>query len=159
MKPSAAGISITHRKKSTSPHVVRSAYASTTIGSRTGPRRALGIAARPAKRGYRPDLRAVSIYQRPLIHTRFSFISKPAISLEPTGNANGRHEGWAWTRLQDKSQLRWSRSNSSEFSSYAIGARSMLGASRRRIDNDIATLFFTSFPLVRTLDSYLTDLF
>ncbi|KAN0121655.1 Ribosomal L28e/Mak16 [Russula decolorans] len=61
VKPSATGISITHRKKSTSPHVVRSAYASTTIGSRTGPRRALGIAAQPAKRGYRPDLRAATL--------------------------------------------------------------------------------------------------
>jgi hypothetical protein len=46
----------------------------------------------------------------------------------------------------------------SEFSSYAIGARSVLGASRRRIGNDIATLFFTSSPLVRPLDFYLTDL-
>lgn len=62
MKQSATGIAITHRKKATSSRAVRSAYASTTIGSRTGPRRALGIAAQPAKRGYRPDLRAVSVY-------------------------------------------------------------------------------------------------
>ena len=62
MKPSATGIAITHRKKSTSSRAVRSAYASTTIGSRTGPRRALGTAAQPAKRGYRSDLRAVSVY-------------------------------------------------------------------------------------------------
>lgn len=158
MKPSATGISITQRKKSTSPHVVRSAYTSTTIGSRTGPRRALGIAAQPAKRGYRPDLRAVSIYLGPLIHTRFAFVAKTRTLVRTHWKRIGRHEGWAWTCLQDKSQLRWSRSNSSELSSYAIGARSMLGASRRRIGNDIATLFFTSSPLVSPLDSYLTDL-
>jgi hypothetical protein len=160
VKPSATGVSITHRKKSTSPHVVRSAYASTTIGNRTGPRRALGVAAQLAKRGYRPDLRAVSIY---LGLPQFIFDSplllrKPAFSLEPTGNAIGRHEGWVWTCLQDKSQPRWSRSNSSESSSYAIGARSMLGASRRRIGDDIATLFFTFSPRVDSLDSHLTDL-
>lgn len=79
MKPEATGISITHRKKSTSPRVVRSAYTSTAIGSRTGPRRALGIAAQTAKRGYRPDLRAVSIYLGSLIHTRFAFIAKTRI--------------------------------------------------------------------------------
>jgi hypothetical protein len=158
VKPSATGISITHRKKSKSPHVVRSAYASTTVGSRTGPRRALGIAAQPAKRGYRPDLRAVSIYPEPLIILDSPLLRKHAFSLEPTGNAVGRNEGWVWTRLQDKSQPRWSRSNSSEFSSYAIGARSMLGASRRRIGNDIAILFFLSSPLFHLLDSYLTDL-
>jgi large subunit ribosomal protein L28e len=61
VKPSPTGIAITHRKKSSSPHAVRSAYASTTIGSRTGPRRALGIAAQPAKRGYRSDLRAATL--------------------------------------------------------------------------------------------------
>ncbi|KAH9969111.1 ribosomal L28e/Mak16 [Russula dissimulans] len=61
VKPSVNGIAITHRKKSASPHLVRSAYASTTIGSRSGPRRALGIAAQPAKRGYRPDLRAATL--------------------------------------------------------------------------------------------------
>jgi len=61
VKPSATGIAITHRKKSTSLHAIRPAYASTTIGSRTGPRRALGIAAQPAKRGYRPDLRAATL--------------------------------------------------------------------------------------------------
>ena len=61
VKPVANGIAITHRKKSASPHIIRSAHASTIIGSRTGPRRALGIAAHPAKRGYRPDLRTVSV--------------------------------------------------------------------------------------------------
>ncbi|KAI0005564.1 ribosomal L28e/Mak16 [Russula compacta] len=61
VKPSANGIVITHRKKSSSPRVIRSAYASTTIGSRSGPRRALGIAAQLAKRGYRPDLRPATL--------------------------------------------------------------------------------------------------
>jgi len=61
VKPVANGIAIAHRKKSASPHAIRSAHASTVIGSRTGPRRALGIAAQPAKRGYRPDLRKVSV--------------------------------------------------------------------------------------------------
>ena len=61
VKPVANGIAITHRKKSASPHAIRSARATTIIGSRAGPRRALGIAAQPAKRGYRPDLRKVSV--------------------------------------------------------------------------------------------------
>ncbi|KAI0249501.1 ribosomal L28e/Mak16 [Lactifluus subvellereus] len=61
VRPSPNGIAITHRKKSASTHSVRTAYASTIIGSRTGPRRALGIAAQSAKRGYRPDLRAATL--------------------------------------------------------------------------------------------------
>ncbi|KAH9996478.1 ribosomal L28e/Mak16 [Russula vinacea] len=61
VKPSPTGIAITHRKKSSSSHAIRSAYATTVVGSRTGPRRALGIAAQPAKRGYRPDLRAATL--------------------------------------------------------------------------------------------------
>lgn len=152
MRPSATGISITHRKKSTSPRVVRSAYASTIIGSRTGPRRALGIAAQPAKRGYRPDLRAVSMYPGSSFISDSPLSRTPAFSLEPTGNAIGRHEGWAWTCLQYKSQPRRSRSNSSGYSSYAIGARSMLGTSSRRIGDDTTILFFTSSSLIRPLD-------
>ncbi|KAH9982325.1 ribosomal L28e/Mak16 [Lactifluus volemus] len=61
VRSSPNGIAITHRKKSASLHAIRPAYASNTIGSRTGPRRALGIAAQPAKRGYRPDLRAATL--------------------------------------------------------------------------------------------------
>lgn len=61
VKPSPNGIAITHRKKTAPSRAVRAAYSTTTIGSRTGPRRALGIAAQAAKRNYRPDLRAVSI--------------------------------------------------------------------------------------------------
>ncbi|KAI9454924.1 ribosomal L28e protein family-domain-containing protein, partial [Lactarius psammicola] len=55
------GIAITHRKVKASPRAVRAAYATNTIGSRTGPRRALGIAAQAAKRNYRPDLRAATL--------------------------------------------------------------------------------------------------
>ena len=69
MKPVANGIAIAHRKKSASPHVIRSAHASTVIGSRTGPRRALAIAAQPAKRGYRPDLRKVGVQCALPFHT------------------------------------------------------------------------------------------
>ncbi|KAI0271435.1 ribosomal protein L28e [Gloeopeniophorella convolvens] len=61
VKSTPTGIAITHRKKSASPHTVRPAYATTVIGSRTGPRRALGVAAHATKRGYRPDLRKATI--------------------------------------------------------------------------------------------------
>lgn len=70
VNPSANGTAVIHRKKSSSPRAVRSAYASTVIGTRTGPRRALGIAAQPSKRGYRPDLRRVSLCLNFSIHTR-----------------------------------------------------------------------------------------
>ncbi|KAI0321276.1 ribosomal L28e/Mak16 [Amylostereum chailletii] len=58
---SPSGIKITHRKKTASPYAVASARATTTIRARSGPRRALGIAASTAKRGYRPDLRAATL--------------------------------------------------------------------------------------------------
>ncbi|KAI4523245.1 ribosomal L28e/Mak16 [Schizophyllum commune] len=51
------GIKITTRKVKAAPSKVASARSTTTIRPRSGPRRALGIAASPAKRGYRPDLR------------------------------------------------------------------------------------------------------
>jgi hypothetical protein len=65
--------------------------------------------------------------------------------------------------LQDKSLLRWSRSNSSELSSYAIGARSMLGASCRRIGDDIASthhplIFFLISRILSADYRFLTDL-
>jgi hypothetical protein len=85
VKPVANGIAITHRKKSTSSHLIRSAHASTVIGNRTGPRRALGIAAQPAKRGYRPDLRKVSVTVR-LTLPYPTCCKKSAFSLEPTGD-------------------------------------------------------------------------
>lgn len=61
MSESESGIQIRTRKAKASPHAVRSAYASTTIRNRSGGRRALGVAAKIAKRGYRPDLRQVSL--------------------------------------------------------------------------------------------------
>ncbi|KAA1477236.1 ribosomal protein L28e [Dentipellis sp. KUC8613] len=61
VRATPAGIAITHRKAKASPQAVRAARATTVIRPRTGPRRALGIAARTAKRGYRPDLRAATL--------------------------------------------------------------------------------------------------
>lgn len=135
MRPSSNGIAITHRNGKASPHAVRSAYATNTIGSRTGPRRALRIAAQPAKRNYRPDLRVVSTYFLSffIFDSFFSSLRNVAFSLEPTGDALGRHEGWAWTCLQDKSLLRRSRSNSSV--SLAIRYRISFDIGRERPTN------------------------
>lgn len=60
MTESESGIQIRTRKAKASPLAVRSAYATTTIRNRSGGRRAFGVAAKLAKRGYRPDLRQVS---------------------------------------------------------------------------------------------------
>ncbi|KAG5641329.1 hypothetical protein DXG03_005486 [Asterophora parasitica] len=56
-----AGVQITTRKTTASPHAVRSASIKSTIRPRSGPRRALGVASQPARRGYRPDLRAAAL--------------------------------------------------------------------------------------------------
>ncbi|TFY82426.1 hypothetical protein EWM64_g1585 [Hericium alpestre] len=61
VRPTPQGIAITHRKKNASPRAVRSARKTTVISSRTGPRRAFGIGASLAKRGYRPDLRSAAV--------------------------------------------------------------------------------------------------
>lgn len=61
VKDSESGIQLITRKKGASSHAVRSGVTTTTIRPRSGPRRALGITAKLAKRGYRPDLRAVSV--------------------------------------------------------------------------------------------------
>jgi len=58
---SPSGIQITTRKVKASPHAVKSAYGVSTIRPRSGGRRALGAAAGPAKRSYRPDLRAATL--------------------------------------------------------------------------------------------------
>jgi len=50
-------IVITTRKKDASVHAVKGARATTTVRAYSGPRRALGIAAKISKRGYRADLR------------------------------------------------------------------------------------------------------
>ncbi|KAN0135649.1 Ribosomal L28e protein family domain containing protein [Lactarius tabidus] len=61
VRPSLNGIAITHRNGKASPRSVSSAYATNVIGSRIGPRRALRIAAGPAKRSYRSDLRVATL--------------------------------------------------------------------------------------------------
>ncbi|KAK0209161.1 ribosomal L28e/Mak16 [Desarmillaria ectypa] len=58
---SPAGIKITARKPKASPHAVVSAKATSYIRPRSGTRRALGIAAQSAKKGYRPDLRTATL--------------------------------------------------------------------------------------------------
>ncbi|KAF8892855.1 ribosomal L28e protein family-domain-containing protein [Mucidula mucida] len=58
---SGNGIKITTRKTKASPRAVASSKAVTTIRARSGGRRALGIAAGNAKRGYRPDLRTATL--------------------------------------------------------------------------------------------------
>lgn len=60
MSESNGTIKITTRKVKASPSAISSAYATAPIRARSGGRRALGVAAGVAKRGYRPDLRAVS---------------------------------------------------------------------------------------------------
>ncbi|EIN14297.1 ribosomal protein L28e [Punctularia strigosozonata HHB-11173 SS5] len=54
-------VTIVHRKKSASRHQVKPGFATSTIRSRSGPRRATGVAASYAKRGYRPDLRTAAV--------------------------------------------------------------------------------------------------
>jgi len=54
-------IKIKTRKTKASPYSVASAYATTSLRARSGPRHALGVAAAPAKRGYRPDLRTAAL--------------------------------------------------------------------------------------------------
>lgn len=54
-------IQITTHKTKTSPHAVKSAKSITHVRPRSGPRRALGVAASTARRGYRPDLRTAAL--------------------------------------------------------------------------------------------------
>ncbi|KIY73308.1 ribosomal protein L28e [Cylindrobasidium torrendii FP15055 ss-10] len=58
---SPTGVKIVTRKPNASPTSVSKAYATTVIRPRSGGRRAAGVAAGIAKRGYRPDLRAAAI--------------------------------------------------------------------------------------------------
>ncbi|EDR15346.1 uncharacterized protein LACBIDRAFT_291819 [Laccaria bicolor S238N-H82] len=58
---SAGTVKISTRKTKASPRAVNPATATSTIRPRSGGRRALGIAAGPAKRGYRPDLRTATL--------------------------------------------------------------------------------------------------
>ncbi|KAI0370032.1 ribosomal protein L28e [Pilatotrama ljubarskyi] len=57
VKDTESGIQLAYRKKGAAPTAVRSAYSTVSIRPRSGPRRAVGVAAKLAKRGYRPDLR------------------------------------------------------------------------------------------------------
>ncbi|KIJ66617.1 hypothetical protein HYDPIDRAFT_174650 [Hydnomerulius pinastri MD-312] len=61
IKDSGAGIQITTRKSKASPQAVRPARTTLTIRNRSGGRRALGVVAGLAKKGYRPDLRAAAL--------------------------------------------------------------------------------------------------
>ncbi|KAI0652645.1 ribosomal protein L28e [Trametes meyenii] len=61
VKDSESGIQLAYRKKGAAPTAVRPAYSTLAIRPRSGPRRAAGVTARLAKRGYRPDLRAAAI--------------------------------------------------------------------------------------------------
>ena len=61
VRETESGVQLITRKKGASPHAVRPAFATTTIRPRSGGRRAAGVTASLAKRGYRPDLRAVSV--------------------------------------------------------------------------------------------------
>ncbi|KAM5539905.1 hypothetical protein V8D89_006408 [Ganoderma adspersum] len=56
-----SGVKITVQKKGASPRAVRPASVTSTIRPRSGGRRAAGIAAKLAKRGYRPDLRVAAL--------------------------------------------------------------------------------------------------
>ncbi|KAF9236827.1 ribosomal L28e protein family-domain-containing protein [Melanogaster broomeanus] len=58
IKDSPSGIQVTTIKSKASPRQVRTARTTLTIRNRSGGRRALGVVAGLAKRGYRPDLRA-----------------------------------------------------------------------------------------------------
>ncbi|KAG6878026.1 hypothetical protein C0993_000566 [Termitomyces sp. T159_Od127] len=58
---SPSGIQITTRKTKAVAGAVKTAYAKSSIRPRSGSRRAQGIVAQYAKRGYRPDLRTAAL--------------------------------------------------------------------------------------------------
>ncbi|KAF9225201.1 ribosomal protein L28e [Gyrodon lividus] len=61
IKDSPSGIQVTVKKSKASPQQVRTARTTFTIRNRSGGRRALGVVAGLAKKGYRPDLRAAAL--------------------------------------------------------------------------------------------------
>ncbi|RDX50563.1 ribosomal protein L28e [Lentinus brumalis] len=61
VKDTESGIQLLARKKGASPRAVQPAFTTTTIRPRSGARRAAGVTAKLAKRGYRPDLRAAAL--------------------------------------------------------------------------------------------------
>ena len=96
---SASGVKILTRKTKSSPHAVASATATSTIRPRSGSRRALGIASATAKRGYRPDLRTVSLCSHiPFVLSLFFFSERTLVRTH--WNYWKVIEGWAWTCLQ-----------------------------------------------------------
>lgn len=137
-------IKIQTRKVKASPQAVAKATSSTTIRPRSGSRRAIGIAAAPAKRGYRPDLRAVGI---PIAYSVSIFCF--AFSIPDQRNLVRTHwnyckviEGWAWTRLQYKHNPLRPIKPQWKLRLVAIGHRSLLNAAVRLVGDDILLLFF-----------------
>ncbi|KAL6307768.1 ribosomal L28e/Mak16 [Sparassis latifolia] len=61
VRDTESGIQLITRKKGTSRHAAHAGSATSTIRPRSGGRRALGITAKLAKRGYRPDLRQAAL--------------------------------------------------------------------------------------------------
>ncbi|KAF5352564.1 hypothetical protein D9756_006179 [Leucocoprinus leucothites] len=70
---SNGSINIVTRKSKASPHAVASAHSTSPVRPRSGGRRALGVAAGVAKRGYRPDLRTGRINPAAPCRYRTSF--------------------------------------------------------------------------------------
>lgn len=54
-------IQVTTVKKGASPNAVKSSHITTKLRAHSGGRRAAGIVAKLAKRGYRPDLRKAAV--------------------------------------------------------------------------------------------------
>ncbi|KAI0801368.1 ribosomal protein L28e [Fomes fomentarius] len=61
VKDTESGIQLITRKKGATPTSVRPGVATSTVRPRSGGRRAAGVTAKLAKRGYRPDLRAAAL--------------------------------------------------------------------------------------------------
>ncbi|KAG8219284.1 ribosomal L28e/Mak16 [Butyriboletus roseoflavus] len=61
IKDSPSGIQVTVNKSKATPHQVCASRTTFTIRNRSGGRRASGVVAGLAKKGYRPDLRAAAL--------------------------------------------------------------------------------------------------
>ncbi|KAH9934080.1 ribosomal protein L28e [Epithele typhae] len=85
IKDTEAGIELITRKKGAAPTAVASGYAKTVIRPRSGGRRAAGITAKLAKRGYRPDLRTAA-----LAHVSAIIASKKEKKAAPPKKARGK---------------------------------------------------------------------
>ena len=78
IRDSASGIQVTVDKSKATPHQVSTARTTFTIRNRSGGRRALGVVAGLTKKGYRPDLRAVSTFS--LVFLFFNRLGTPLAS-------------------------------------------------------------------------------